>query len=476
MNIGEAKEELRRTAEIYLDTNEYGEYTIPYERQRPVLIVGAPGIGKTAVAGQIAAEMDIALVSCSPAHYTKQGALGLPYMAKREYGGKAWQISQYTMSEILLAVYETMEESGRRRGILFLDEIHRVPEAMVPVMHSFLQNKRLGGKSLPEGWVIAAAGNPMGDGIGQLDITMLDQLKFLEVEADLGAWKAYAYPQAVHAAVTAFLALCPESFYSLHAAGEDREYVTARGWEDLSGALRMYEKKGFQVDEKLIGQYVGCKKTRRRFRECYEVFLKCRERFSAADILGGNWSSTLAGRAAEAEPEERTVLSHMLLEGLNRLFSETAGREAVRRRVGRLLGNALPGSGEEGQLPPYGHLYIFQEQLKEERRRRQAANSLSPSLKAEYTEAERLTAAYLEAARREGDIHGQIMLFKREMENLERESGKQAERAVAALKEGMSFMEEVWGRGHELDTFRRELAANPFSSRFSSPAALPMSL
>ena len=78
MNIGEAKEELRRTAEIYLDTNEYGEYTIPYERQRPVLIVGAPGIGKTAVAGQIAAEMDIALVSCSPAHYTKQGALGLP--------------------------------------------------------------------------------------------------------------------------------------------------------------------------------------------------------------------------------------------------------------------------------------------------------------------------------------------------------------------------------------------------------------
>ena len=144
----------------------------------------------------------------------------------------------------------------------------------------------------------------------------------------------------------------------------------------------MYEKKGFQVDEKLIGQYVGCKKTRRRFRECYEVFLKCRERFSAADILGGNWSSTLAGRAAEAEPEERTVLSHMLLEGLNRLFSETAGREAVRRRVGRLLGNALPRSGEEGQLPPYGHLYIFQEQLKEERRRRQAANSLSPSLKA----------------------------------------------------------------------------------------------
>ena len=54
MNIREAKEEIKRTVEIYLDKNEYGEYTIPYMKQRPVFIMGAPGTGKTAIMEQIA--------------------------------------------------------------------------------------------------------------------------------------------------------------------------------------------------------------------------------------------------------------------------------------------------------------------------------------------------------------------------------------------------------------------------------------
>ena len=60
MNIVSAKEEIKRTVEIYLDRNETGEYVIPYMKQRPIFLIGAPGIGKTAVVEQVAAELDSA--------------------------------------------------------------------------------------------------------------------------------------------------------------------------------------------------------------------------------------------------------------------------------------------------------------------------------------------------------------------------------------------------------------------------------
>ncbi len=63
MNIKEAKEEIRKSVEIYLDKDEFGEYAIPVSRQHPIFMVGAPGIGMAAIMQQIASEPGVALVS-----------------------------------------------------------------------------------------------------------------------------------------------------------------------------------------------------------------------------------------------------------------------------------------------------------------------------------------------------------------------------------------------------------------------------
>ena len=52
MNIKKAKEEIKYAIQAYLAKDEFGEYRIPAVRQRPVLLMGAPGIGKTAVMEQ----------------------------------------------------------------------------------------------------------------------------------------------------------------------------------------------------------------------------------------------------------------------------------------------------------------------------------------------------------------------------------------------------------------------------------------
>lgn len=94
MNIKEAKDEIKKSVEIYLDKNEFGEYTIPVSKQRPIFMVGAPGIGKTAIMQQIVSELDIALVTYSMTHHTRQSALGLPMIEERDYDGKQAVVSE----------------------------------------------------------------------------------------------------------------------------------------------------------------------------------------------------------------------------------------------------------------------------------------------------------------------------------------------------------------------------------------------
>ena len=74
MNIKEAKEQIANAVKAYLTKNEFGEYIIPIERQRPVFMIGAPGIGKTAIMEQIAQELNVGLVSYSSHPAKRPGA------------------------------------------------------------------------------------------------------------------------------------------------------------------------------------------------------------------------------------------------------------------------------------------------------------------------------------------------------------------------------------------------------------------
>lgn len=78
MNIKRAKEEIKNTAAAYLLKDEDGEYAIPSMRQRPVLLIGPPGVGKTQIMEQAARECGIGLVSYTITHHTRQSAVGLP--------------------------------------------------------------------------------------------------------------------------------------------------------------------------------------------------------------------------------------------------------------------------------------------------------------------------------------------------------------------------------------------------------------
>ena len=156
MNIKRAKQEIRDSIEAYLLKDEFGEYRIPAIRQRPILLMGPPGIGKTQIMEQIARECGIALVSYTITHHTRQSAVGLPFIVKKNYGEEEFSVTEYTMSEIISSVYDKMEKTGLKEGILFIDEINCVSETLAPMMLQFLQGKTFGNQKVPEGWVIVS--------------------------------------------------------------------------------------------------------------------------------------------------------------------------------------------------------------------------------------------------------------------------------------------------------------------------------
>ncbi len=316
MNISQAKDYIKNSINIYLKKDEFGDYRIPVVRQRPIFLLGAPGIGKTAIMEQIAEELGVALVSYSMTHHTRQSAIGLPFIKQKSYDGMSYDVSEYTMSEIIASVYDTMEASGVKEGILFLDEINCVSETLAPSMLQFLQYKVFGKHRVPEGWVIVTAGNPpeYNKSVREFDVVTLDRLKVLNVEADYKTWREYALDKGVHGAVLNFLELKKEYFYHMETTVNGRHYVTARGWEDLSEIIYMYEEDGLAVDESLIGQYIRSDNIVREFAAYYDLYNKYKNDYKADEILSGNITELALTRAKQAGFDERLSLLGMLLD------------------------------------------------------------------------------------------------------------------------------------------------------------------
>ena len=95
MNIKEARDEIIHTVKAYLQKDENGAYCIPPVNQRPLLLMGPPGIGKTRIMEQAARACGVALVSYTITHHTRQSAVGLPTLQKETLGGKERTVTVY---------------------------------------------------------------------------------------------------------------------------------------------------------------------------------------------------------------------------------------------------------------------------------------------------------------------------------------------------------------------------------------------
>ena len=340
MNIKQAKQEIFNTLKAYLTKDHLGNYLIPTVRQRPVLLMGPPGVGKTQIMEQIAAEAGVGLVAYTITHHTRQSAIGLPFIEKHTYGGQEYSVTEYTMSEILASVYQLMEKTGLKEGILFLDEINCVSETLAPMMLQFLQCKTFGNQRLPEGWLIVAAGNPpeYNKSVRDFDVVTLDRVKRIDVKEDFAVWKEYARRRGLHGAVISYLDIRKEHFYRIETTVDGLQFATARGWEDLSELIYAYEKLDMRVNRDVIGQYIQLPRIAKDFANYLDLFYKYRKTYHVEDILQGTWQPITVRELREAPFDEKLSVMGLILSRLTESAKATRLQDALTTRLHGELG------------------------------------------------------------------------------------------------------------------------------------------
>jgi hypothetical protein len=467
VNIKQAKEHIKNSVQLYLKKDEYGEYRIPVVRQRPIFLLGSPGIGKTAIMEQIAQELGIALVSYSMTHHTRQSALGLPFITHKNYKGFEFDISEYTMSEIIASVYEVMEQSGIEEGILFLDEINCVSETLAPSMLQFLQYKVFGRHRVPDGWVIVTAGNPpeYNKSVREFDVVTMDRMKLVEVEADYATWKEYALRQGIHSAVTTYLDMKKNDFYRVETTVGGKSYVTARGWEDLSAMMLLCEEEKLAVDETLVAQYLHNDKIVKEFTAYYELYNKYKREYKVEEILAGQYSAQVVERARIAKFDERLSLLGMLLDKLESEMKENLEKSDYLADLMKVLKAVRALHEKQGSVQQ-----LLERQIANREKLIESMTNAG-TLAGEDKRRHRAVIRFLEKAgkklRMEGaEDRAAFDLLKAEFDAQVAAMKRENSRIQARLHHLFAFSENAFMDGNEVLVLVTELTVNVYSARF----------
>lgn len=354
MNIHDAKIQVKNAVRAYMAKDKFGNYMIPQHKQRPVFLMGPPGIGKTAIMEQIASELGIGLLSYSMTHHTRQSALGLPMIKQVEYEGNTYDISEYTMSEIIASIYQEMKNTGIKNGILFLDEINCVSETLTPIMLQFLQYKVFGKHKVPDGWIVVTAGNPpeYNNSVREFDVATWDRLKRVDVEPEFEAWEKYAVESGVHYAVISYLKSKKNNFYKIETTENGKSFVTARGWDDLSQMIQVYEHEDIEVDFNLISQYIQNEQIAQEFSDYYEIYNRYRKDYNIIEILKGNVNDKAKTRSAKAKNSEKIAVTHLLLDEVTPEIIEAVTDNNTITELYRILKNSLASFKSSEDLIP----------------------------------------------------------------------------------------------------------------------------
>ena len=348
------------------------------------------------------------------------------------------------------SVYDQIELSGISEGILFLDEINCVSETLAPTMLQFLQYKMFGNHKVPDGFIIVTAGNPpqYNKSVRDFDIVTLDRVKRIDIEEDFPVWKEYAYQVGIHGAILSYLEIRKKDFYSVKTQIDGRQFVTARGWEDLSIAAG--------------------------FASYYELYSKYRTLYRIPEILEGSVPEESTA-LREAPFDEKLSILGLLIDSLGQEFTAYAEKQRVQKRVleelstvrGALKRSAETRTDSHENTAKYllaGRRLLCEqetERLKKARMLDRESERVERKVSARLREMEKLVS--LEG---NGDPRHDFTLLKQSFDAAE--AARKEEIAVTDrhLTNSFRFLSATFGEGQEIVLFLSELTAGYYSLKF----------
>jgi MoxR-like ATPase len=170
-------------------------WMIEQNYQRPLMIWGAPGLGKTRLTEVVAT------------------ATGLEHRVFRICDKSPVEINGVPVPKAKVTAWlppEGLPTSGK--GILLLDEIVRAPFVMQGIAQQLIHERRTMSYSLPRGWFIVATGNRKSDKTGSFDMPsdVANRFDHCTLIPDLESTLEYFVREGVAEDIIGFLRFRPE--------------------------------------------------------------------------------------------------------------------------------------------------------------------------------------------------------------------------------------------------------------------------
>lgn len=216
---------------------------IAVKARRPVFVWGGPGIGKSSVIHQVSMELEgFQFKDTRAVHYDPVDFRGIPKVVD--------QFTKWFSPDFL-------PKTGK--GIWFLDELNAAPQAVQAALYQLILDRKVGDYTLPEGWVIVAAGNRDIDRaiVNRMSSPLCNRFAgHYELEVDAAEWKVWAIEADIIPELVAFFSWRPQLLYGFDPARTDKAFTTPRTVEFLSDLIKagLEPEKDFDMMSACIGQ------------------------------------------------------------------------------------------------------------------------------------------------------------------------------------------------------------------------------
>lgn len=206
---------------VSIDQNQLKELLLQVGLVRPVFIWGAPGIGKSAIVEQFAAELGLPCVCLTGSQLAPEDLIGVPQIVNGT--------SVFCPPRCLVQ---------KEPFCLFLDELNACSLEVQKAFYSLILERRIGEYHLPDGSIVIGAGNRMQDNAitRQLPSALINRMVHVELRPSSRVWLEWATENGIHPYVYDYLCARPDHLWSQPPKTEE-PFSSPRSWHMLSDAL-----------------------------------------------------------------------------------------------------------------------------------------------------------------------------------------------------------------------------------------------
>jgi hypothetical protein len=201
-----------------------------FKAKRPIFLWGPPGIGKSEVVAEVAAELKGHVIDLRMAQMEPTDIRGIPFFNK-DINKMDWAAPVDLPDEEFAKQYPIV--------VLFLDEMNSAPPAVQAAGYQLILNRRVGKYFLPDNVVIVAAGNRDSDkGVTyRMPMPLANRFLHLEMRADFASWQNWAVDKGIHKDVVGYLSFAKQDMYDFDSKSASRAFATPRSWTFVSDLL-----------------------------------------------------------------------------------------------------------------------------------------------------------------------------------------------------------------------------------------------